>query len=145
MVSPLKGLVKCKKGSVLIEFAIALPILLLIFFGIVQMTLIYNAHMLTAYTSYSSAREVALGGDINDARRKTEIVFSSINRYVLIPYISSLFLQTDVDSYGDTAVARVNYTMPIRIPMVGKAIDFVGSYFGIPTKDMGTAAKMVSN
>ena len=84
-----------ENGLIFFELALVLPILLLIVFGILQLSFIYNARMVTAYATYVGARESAIGGDADDSRDLTEIVISSLDLKTVIPGMSDLVLDTD--------------------------------------------------
>lgn len=130
-------LIRDEDGLVLLELAIVLPILLLIVFGIIQLSLVYNARMVTAYATYVGAREVAVGGDTFDARRLTEVIMSSLDLRILVPGMSAFVLDTEFVKQKTNVEARVGYRMPIRVPMVQEIFDFWGSLGGMPSKEVG--------
>lgn len=127
---------------ILFELAIALPILLLIFFGIIQLALVYNARMVTAYATYVGTREAAIGGDYRDSRLLTEVIMSSLDLKVLLPGVSSLVLDADFVNQGSRVHGRVAYMMPIRMPMVQKAFNFFGSLLGFSFKEVGCSYEL---
>lgn len=130
-------LIREEDGLILLELALVLPILLLIIFGIMQLSLVYNARMVTAYATYVGTREAAIGGDAYDARLLVEVIMSSLDLRTLVPGMSAFVLDTEFAKQKTDVEARVSYRVPIRMPMVQKAFDFWGALWGIPSKEVG--------
>jgi Flp pilus assembly protein TadG len=123
-------------GSILLEFALVLPILLLIVFGIMQLSLVYNARMVTAYATYVGARESAVGGDAYDVRHLAQVIMSSLDLRAVVPGVSAYILDTEVNTRNANVEVKVKYRVPIRIPMMERIFDFWGSWLGVPSKEV---------
>lgn len=63
------GLRRDERGAAAIEFALLLPVLLLLFFGIIQFGLLFSVHSSMQNASREAARAVALLGDDQSAGR----------------------------------------------------------------------------
>jgi hypothetical protein len=131
-----------ENGLIFFELALVLPILLLIVFGILQLSFIYNARMVTAYATYVGARESAIGGDADDSRDLTEIVISSLDLKTVIPGMSDLVLDTDFVKNSTFVEAKVTFKLPVRMPMVQRIFSFLGSLLGFPFKEVGCYYKL---
>lgn len=58
----LNGYIKNNRGQALVEFALMLPILLLLVVGVMEFGLIINQYMVVAEAAREGARSAALGG-----------------------------------------------------------------------------------
>jgi len=61
-----------KKGQSMVELALVLPILLLLFMGIVQFGFIFNGHITVTSAAREGARLAALGHDGNAVRNRVQ-------------------------------------------------------------------------
>lgn len=62
-----KGLIENEKGSVAVESALVMPLILFITLGIFQLSLIYVARSVLNYSSFSACRAVLVGEDPTQA------------------------------------------------------------------------------
>jgi Flp pilus assembly protein TadG len=56
-----------ERGAAAVEFALVLPILVLILFGVIEFGGVYNAQLMVTGAAREGAREMAVGGDPADA------------------------------------------------------------------------------
>lgn len=56
-----------ERGAAAVEFALVLPILVLILFGVIEFGGAYNAQLMVTGAAREGAREMAVGGDPADA------------------------------------------------------------------------------
>ena len=56
-----------ERGAAAVEFALVLPILVLILFGVIEFGGVYNAQLMVTGAAREGAREMAVGGDLADA------------------------------------------------------------------------------
>lgn len=59
---------KSERGAVAVEFALVVPVLFLLIFGVVEFGNIYNVQIQLTSAAREGAREMALGGDAAAAR-----------------------------------------------------------------------------
>ncbi len=74
MLSQLVRLKKCSKGQSLVEFALLLPIILLLMMGIVQFGIIFNAQVQITSAAREGVRLASVGGSPGQVRMLIENV-----------------------------------------------------------------------
>ena len=98
----------------MVEFAIVLPVLVLLLFGIIEFTRAYNAKTTMTHAAREGARTLALRGSVSDAQARVRASSPSLNQ-------SSLTITTvpasGVCTPGQTVRVVVSYQMPYSIPM----------------------------
>lgn len=57
-----------ERGAAAVEFALILPILMLILFGVIEFGGVYNAQLMVTGAAREAAREMAIGGVVADAQ-----------------------------------------------------------------------------
>lgn len=76
----LRKYIKNNRGQALVEFALILPVLLLLAVGVMEFGLILNQYMVVAESSREGARSAALGGDDVAVTAAAEAAAASIDK-----------------------------------------------------------------
>lgn len=108
-------IIKNEKGASAVEFALILPILIMLVFGIFQFGIAYNNYITITHAAREGARRAAV--DLNNPLLKQII----IDRAYPIP-----LTEADIDirtpegiKIGDPVVVEITYNMTVEIPLVG--------------------------
>jgi len=104
-----------QKGQSIVEFAIILPILLLVVMGIFQFGLMFNAYLTVENVTREGARTGALGG--SNTEIKSVIVSAAFN-------LDSDRLTVNITpnesgrNSGDTLTVKVTYSYELTVPII---------------------------
>lgn len=109
-------------GAVVVEFALILPFLLLLVFGIVSFGAAYNTQIALQGAAREGARALALGNDPIDAANSSTGIDITVSPGTSCPSGNS-----------DGAVATVTTT---------KDVDFMIPFFSVGTKTLSATASM---
>ncbi len=115
-------LTKSEKGAVAVEFALILPLLVLLIFGIIEFGRIYNLYLGVTHSAREGARiaSVRNGTGETDAEIKANIV----ERSALDITPSNVEIDPpNLNTPGQAITVRVHYPVTVSIP-------FFGSYSG---------------
>ena len=111
-------IIKNEKGASAVEFAIILPILIMLVFGIFQFGIAYNNYITITHAAREGARRAAVDLDISNLSPLKQII---IDRAYPIP-----LTEADIDirtpegiKIGDPVVVEITYNMTVEIPLVG--------------------------
>lgn len=106
--------IKDEKGASSVEFAIILPVLILILFGILEFGFVYRDYLAITHAAREGARLAAVGN-----YSETEIRQRS---YPVSPtYVSLAYLTTDgLPRHGYPVEVEVAYDRPLNIPLFTK-------------------------
>ena len=98
----------------MVEFALVLPVLVLLLFGIIEFTRAYNAKTSMTHAAREGARTLALRGTVAEANARVRATAPSLNQ-------SNLTITTvpasGVCTPGQTVTVVVSYQMQYSIPM----------------------------
>lgn len=106
---------RLEAGAALVEFAILLPILLLLILGMVAFSRAYNAQITLTQASREGVRVLAITKDANQAITATENVASTSLD------ISQLTITTTACNSGDPTSLTAAYPFTLDIPFWGIA------------------------
>src|SRR5688572_19560794 len=102
------------RGAAMVEFALVLPVLVLLLFGIIEFTRAYNAKTTMTHAAREGARTLALRGTVAEATDRVRATAPSLNQ-------SNLTITTvpasGVCTPGQTVTVVVSYQMQYSIPM----------------------------
>jgi len=111
-------IIKNEKGASAVEFAIILPILIMLIFGIFQFGIAYNNYITITHAAREGARRAAVDLDISNLSPLKQII---IDRAYPIP-----LTEADIDirtpegiKIGDPVEVEIIYNINIEIPLVG--------------------------
>ena len=127
-------LARDKKGQSLTEFALVSLVLLILFVGIVQFGLIFNAQVKITSAAREGVRWASLGkdpgvvrGEVYNLIKKTPCLNVLSEDILLGPVIGEAFSPIR----GDEVYVHIPATVTIIVPFLGRAI---GDEFGINAK-----------
>lgn len=102
------------RGASMVEFALVLPVLVLLLFGVIEFTRAYNAKTSMTHAAREGARTLALRGSVSDAQARVRASSPSLNQ-------ANLTITTTPASGtctpGQTVTVVVSYRMPYSIPL----------------------------
>jgi len=131
----MKRLIKylyCEKGSNVVEFAIILPILIMLILGIVEFGIAYNNYIALTHAAREGARLAAVGLHEEDPAAFEQAVIESA------PSVN--IANIDVDYPGGTEIGD-----PVRVTVEGEIffidIPFAGRWGPIELKGQATLRK----
>lgn len=108
----------------MVEFVLVLPVFLTMFFGVIQLGLIYASYQLTYYAAFRAARAAIVADQDRDA-----VAMDSAQRVLGIMKGGNL----TVTLGGDDAVvsATVSFDLPMTMPFAGRVLGRGGRTFRI--------------
>lgn len=110
MVNRLKNL----KGQAVVEFALVLPILLLLLLGVVEFGRFYNAWLMVTHASREGARMASLGSTKVQVEQQVDSVMTSFDTEKITVTISP----SGTKARGDMVTVHVNYDIAPLTPMI---------------------------
>lgn len=113
-----------KKGQSAVEFALLLPILLLLILGVFELSRVLNAGLVINHASREAARYAALGG--SDLEVLTVVTDQSNNLDTSNMTVTITPAQTSRDS-GENVTIKIDYKIEFITPFIGSILgdDFV--------------------
>ncbi|GAG91891.1 unnamed protein product [marine sediment metagenome] len=108
-------IIKSEKGASAVEFALILPILIILVFGIVQFGIAFNNYITITHAAREGARIAAV--DLNNTDLKNII----IERAYPVPITpDDITIITPLGTnIGDPVEVEITYNISITIPLVG--------------------------
>ena len=106
---------KKNKGQAIVEFALILPIFILILFGIMEFGLLFNQYLVVTSASREGARIAALGGTDAETVAIVNSSAASINTGNLTTVVSP-----QVRVRGQSVTVRVTNPVTIRTPLIAQ-------------------------
>ncbi|MCL5985847.1 MAG: pilus assembly protein [Actinobacteria bacterium] len=106
-------IIKGENGASAVEFAIILPLLVVLIFGIVEFGIAYNNYLAITHAAREGARVAAVdltNPDLENIIRE--------RAYPVTPDVISVSTPEGV-KIGDPVVVEITYTIHIEIPFVG--------------------------
>lgn len=123
-----------ERGQALVEFALVLPILLIMLLGIVDFARAWNVYQVLTDAGREGAREAVVANGLNDADIQT-IVIAAAGRAGIGLQTSDVTVAQGA-ARGDPTTVTVSYTHPLRF--VGWALGLFGSDGTIPMTVVST-------
>jgi len=105
---------KDENGATSVEFAIILPVLILILFGIFEFGLAYRDYLAITHAAREGARLAAVGNYSEESVRERAYPVNPDS--VSISYLS----EDGAPRHGDPVEVSVTYNKPINIPLFAK-------------------------
>ncbi|VXB11812.1 TadE/TadG family type IV pilus assembly protein [Arthrobacter sp. 8AJ] len=118
-----------ERGAAAVEFAILLPLLLMLVLGTIEFGRAYNAQITLTNAARDGVRVMAIGKDPVDAKRKAQTAASSLSTAIATTDIT---LSTDTCPVGTQVTLTIKYTLSTitgiagPFPMTGKGVMLCG-------------------
>jgi len=107
-------IIKNEKGASAVEFALILPILIILVFGIVEFGIAFNNYITITHAAREGARIAAV--DLNNPDLKNII----IERAYPVPITpDDITITPEGTNIGDPVEVEITYNISITIPLVG--------------------------
>ena len=111
----IRAILKKKRGQAIVEFALILPVFILILLGIMEFGLVFHQYLVVTAASREGARVAALGG--SDAETLTMVSTSAVS-------INAGQLTTTITPAnrvkGQTVSVQVTNPVTIRAPLIAQ-------------------------
>jgi Flp pilus assembly protein TadG len=109
-----------RSGQSLMEFALALPLLALLLFGIIQYGFIFSAYMSLRHGAHVTARTLSMAGSTFTSSNATVIARSAIAPMLDASNLVSPVTVSSPNVGGTTNTVRVamTYNLPLVVPFV---------------------------
>lgn len=111
-----------QKGQSLVEFAIILPLILLIVMGIAQFGLLFNSYLTIQNATREGARTGVVGGTNSEIRQS----ILNTSPYLKEDNLTIHINPKDNRRSGETLTVQIIYSYPLTVPIInnilGKAI-----------------------
>ncbi|OJV66642.1 MAG: hypothetical protein BGO41_04255 [Clostridiales bacterium 38-18] len=106
---------KSSKGQSLVEFALVMPLLMLILIGIIEFGFMFSGYLTLTNASREAARVISLGGTYNEAEARIEDVVGILNSEDVIFHTS-----VDVSTLdrGDSITVTLSYPYHFLTPFL---------------------------
>ena len=108
-------IIKSEKGASAVEFALILPILIILVFGIVEFGIAFNNYITITHAAREGARIAAV--DLNNPDLKNIIIERAFP--VQITETDIVINTPDGTNIGDPVEVEITYNISITIPLVG--------------------------
>lgn len=109
--------IKENKGQSFVEFALILPILLIIVMGIIEFGLMFNAYLTISNASREAARYGSLGGSDIEITERVVLVASHLDETAL-----SVTVTPASRSRGDMLSVLVSYDYELITPIISNIL-----------------------
>lgn len=111
----LRKLLQKKRGQAIVEFALILPIFILILVGIMEFGLLFHQYLVVTSASREGARTAALGGTDAETVAIVNAAAASVNAGQLTTVVSP-----QVRVRGQSVSVRVTNPVKIRAPLISQ-------------------------
>jgi len=108
-------IIKSEKGASAVEFALILPILIILIFGIVQFGIAFNNYITITHAAREGARIAAV--DLNNPDLENIIIERAFP--VQITEDDIVISTPEGTNIGDPVEVEITYNISITIPLVG--------------------------
>jgi len=112
--------IRNERGQTMTEFAIVLPLLAVLLFGIIQLGIAFNHYITVTDATRAGARKAAVSRDLADPRGAAETAVRSS-----ASTLSQDDLEVSVDSSfqsGSDVTVTVSYPYTISLPLIGLVV-----------------------
>ena len=114
-----KKIFKSEKGASAVEFALILPILIILIFGIFEFAIAFNNYMTITHAAREGARRAAVdlfNPDLKDYIKEMAFPLALTDDDIVIEFEGD---EADPPPIGDPVSVEITYNFGISIPLVG--------------------------
>lgn len=118
------------RGAAAVEFALILPVLILLILGLVEFSRLFNIQISLTNSAREGARTMAVQNDLDIARSAAIAAAPSINPAISTAQVS---INPADCSAGGTVTVTINYTVDLltgffgaELPLTGKGVMLCG-------------------
>jgi Flp pilus assembly protein TadG len=104
---------RAESGSAAVEFALVLPLVLIVVLGLVQVGLVVRDRLLIETAARAGARSAALQDDDTEARAAALAAAPGLDPTLVTVDIAR------IGTRGDPVTVEITYVDPLRVPLVG--------------------------
>ena len=112
----IRTILKKRRGQAMVEFALILPVFILILLGIMEFGLVFHQYLVVTAASREGARVAALGGTDAETQTIVNTSAASVNTGQLTTTITPT-----VRVKGQTVSVQVTNPVMIRTPLIAQA------------------------
>jgi Flp pilus assembly protein TadG len=112
-----------ERGAAAVEFALILPVLLLMVLGMLEFSRAYNAQISLSGAAREGAREMAIHGDADDAIAAAIAAAPSVNPAVTAADVT---IDPATCSAGAQVEFEINYDLPLMTGLFGITLPLTG-------------------
>jgi Flp pilus assembly protein TadG len=105
---------KSERGQAMVEFALVLPILIVLFMGVVEFGRIYNSYLVITNASREGARMAVLGKSDEEIAARVELAAANLDPAALNTAVTPGPAQR---KSGELATVEVRYDIPLAFPL----------------------------
>jgi Flp pilus assembly protein TadG len=102
-----------ERGSAVVEFALVMPLLLLVALALVQIAVIGRDRLVLEHAARAGARQASVDPDDAAVRQAVDDA---------VPPLDPAGVAVEIDrggTFGDPVVVRVGYDVPVAMPLAG--------------------------
>jgi Flp pilus assembly protein TadG len=107
-----------ERGQATVELALVLPLVVVLLLALVQAAVVARDQILVTHAAREAARAAAVDDDVDAARRAAEQAGPLAAERLDVAV-------TGRDGVGSRVRVVVRYTLPMRVPLVGRVLDEV--------------------
>lgn len=111
--------VRSMRGQALLEFALVLPILLLLVFGIIEFGRVFHSYLVVTQAAREGARVGVVGGTDDEVSATVKGVAAGLDEARLSVSIDP---PEGLRSRGDSLCVNVNYSVPLVVPLIAELV-----------------------
>lgn len=116
-----------RPGQGLVEFALIAPMLLLLFFGLIEFARAWNIRHVLTDAAREGARNLALYSDVVTHDSVMTVINARLANSGINPALASITLDDSDMETGDPARVTITYDHPIMIPFLDHLISDDGT------------------
>lgn len=111
----IREVLKRKQGQAIVEFALVLPVFILILVGIMEFGLVFHQYLVVTSASREGARVAALGGTDAEVGTMVNNAAATINRGLLTVNVTPVQRVK-----GQSVTVQVTNLVPINAPLIAQ-------------------------
>lgn len=120
-------------GGAAVEFALLLPVFIMILFGILTFGFLFNSYVGITHAAREGVRWAALGGSLGEVQAKASAAAPQIDWSRGTVYMLGVSSSGATEAnQGDPVTVRVNYMLPVFVVSFGTSLNQLGTIFGVP-------------